>query len=203
MNEVNTPPCLKTLKCHTMNHQMAIEEEEPFTPFGHRSRPSLQLSSVPIGGNGITDGSEFTKYSNNTDYWDADVLDESLLRFTKFSHDVTHGYLMITHLKGVKKNNMYYLTDPVILCKGHPPLWEHQPWRGHHEEVHRCSQCLSARERLGLVEQAQHVSDSAAMMSCATDITRNKDGTRCTHLKTQRSRHYMQPARRTFCPQYY
>jgi hypothetical protein len=64
-----------------------------------------------------TGGSEFTKYSNNTGYWDADSLNETLLRFTKYTHDATHGYIIVTDLQGVRKGNTYHLTDPVILCK--------------------------------------------------------------------------------------
>jgi hypothetical protein len=64
-----------------------------------------------------TGGSEFTKYSNNTGYWDADSLSETLLRFTKYTHDATHGYIIVTDLQGVCKGNTYHLTDPVILCK--------------------------------------------------------------------------------------
>jgi len=62
-------------------------------------------------------GTEFVKYSNNTGYWDEDVLDETLLRFTKFTHDITHGYILVSDLQGVRRGSSYYLTDPVILCK--------------------------------------------------------------------------------------
>jgi len=64
-----------------------------------------------------TGGSEFTKFSNNTGYWDDDGLDETLLRFTKFTHDITAGFIIVTDLQGVRKGNTYHLTDPVILCK--------------------------------------------------------------------------------------
>jgi hypothetical protein len=59
----------------------------------------------------------FQQYSNNTGYWNEDILDETLLRFTMWTYTVTEGYLMITDLQGVKKDNIYYLTDPVVLCK--------------------------------------------------------------------------------------
>lgn len=64
-----------------------------------------------------TNGAEFTKFSNSTGYWDEESLDETLLRFTKFTHDATKGYIMVTDLQGVHKGNTYHLTDPVILCK--------------------------------------------------------------------------------------
>jgi len=59
----------------------------------------------------------FAKFSSNTGYWAEDLLDETLLCFTRWTHDVTEGYLMVTDLQGVKHGNNYYLTDPVILCK--------------------------------------------------------------------------------------
>ena len=60
---------------------------------------------------------EFTKFSSNTGYWDEDTIDETLLRFTKYTHDVTDGYIIVTDLQGVREGNTYHLTDPVILCK--------------------------------------------------------------------------------------
>ena len=64
-----------------------------------------------------TDGTEFIKFSNNTGYWDEDSLNETLLRFTKYTHDATHGFIIVTDLQGVRKGNTYHLTDPVLLCK--------------------------------------------------------------------------------------
>jgi hypothetical protein len=63
------------------------------------------------------DGTAFTKFSNNTGYWDEDHLDESLLRFTLFTHTISQGYLMVTDLQGIRKGREFILTDPVILCK--------------------------------------------------------------------------------------
>jgi hypothetical protein len=63
-----------------------------------------------------TSSSPFTKYSNNTGYWDEDVLDESLLRFTLFTYYITDGYLLVSDLQGVKDKNRFILTDPAILC---------------------------------------------------------------------------------------
>jgi len=60
---------------------------------------------------------DFVKFSSNTGFWDEDYLDESLLRFTMFTHTQTHGYLMIADLQGCKVENEYYLTDPVVLCE--------------------------------------------------------------------------------------
>ncbi len=64
-----------------------------------------------------TDGSAFTKYSNNTGYWDADSLNKTLLHFTKYTYKATDGYIIVTDLQGVCKGETYHLTDPVILCK--------------------------------------------------------------------------------------
>ena len=66
---------------------------------------------LPSGGTG------FVKYSNNTGYWDGDNLDETLLRFSKYTYEVNHGYIMVTDLQGVQKGDQFYLTDPVTLCK--------------------------------------------------------------------------------------
>ena len=60
----------------------------------------------------------FTKYSNNTGYWNADEINQSLLLFTRFTHEKTGGYLMITDLQVVRHGEEYILTDPAILCKG-------------------------------------------------------------------------------------
>jgi hypothetical protein len=59
----------------------------------------------------------FTKYSNNTGYWNEDEINQSLLLFTHFSFEITHQYLMVTDLQGVRQGNEYILTDPAILCK--------------------------------------------------------------------------------------
>lgn len=58
----------------------------------------------------------FQKYSNNTGYWNDDNLDETLLCFTMWTYNKTGGYLMVTDLQGVKKDNTFYLTDPAVLC---------------------------------------------------------------------------------------
>jgi hypothetical protein len=64
-----------------------------------------------------TDGSVFTKYSDNTGHWNMEHLDESLLRFVEYTYLVSHGYLLVSDLQGVKKGDKFYLTDPAMLCK--------------------------------------------------------------------------------------
>ena len=59
----------------------------------------------------------FTKFNNNVGNWHEDHLDESLLRFTIFAHDITDGYLVVSDLQGVKRENEFILTDPAVLCK--------------------------------------------------------------------------------------
>ncbi len=59
----------------------------------------------------------FTKYSNNTGYWNEDEISQSLLLFTLFTFEVTNNYLMVTDLQGVRHGNDFILTDPAILCK--------------------------------------------------------------------------------------
>jgi Alpha-kinase family/von Willebrand factor type A domain len=59
----------------------------------------------------------FTKFSNNTGYWNEDEINQSLLLFTRFTLEKTGGYLMVTDLQGVRSGDEYVLTDPAILCK--------------------------------------------------------------------------------------
>lgn len=80
---------------------------------------------------GVSDGSvEFKKFSNNTGYWNEDELDETLLRFSEYTYNITGGYLMLTDLQGVKEAcGSFMLTDPVVLCTdvnrfGHTNLGE-------------------------------------------------------------------------------
>jgi len=64
-----------------------------------------------------TDGTKFTRYSNNTGYWAEDALDETLLRFTEYTYQVTEGYLLVSDLQGVRAGSGdFYLTDPVVHC---------------------------------------------------------------------------------------
>ncbi|KAL3798707.1 hypothetical protein HJC23_004458 [Cyclotella cryptica] len=88
-----------------------VIEEEDETNETSGNRRFCAEAPLPSG------GTEFTKYSNNTGYWDGDHLDETLLRFTKYTYEVTSGYIIVTDLQGVQKGNQFYLTDPVILCK--------------------------------------------------------------------------------------
>lgn len=64
-----------------------------------------------------TGSAAFTKYCNNTGFWNVNVVDESLLRFSYFTYQVTKGYLMVVDLQGVRDGQTYYLTDPAILCR--------------------------------------------------------------------------------------
>jgi len=59
---------------------------------------------------------EFIKFSNNTGFWDEDHLDETLLRYSKYTLEATKGYMMVVDLQGIKCEGGYILTDPVILC---------------------------------------------------------------------------------------
>ena len=62
-------------------------------------------------------GTKFIKYSNNVGYWDDDEFDETLARFSQWTHEVTRGYMMVVDLQGVKTDKEYILTDPVLHCK--------------------------------------------------------------------------------------
>jgi Alpha-kinase family len=59
----------------------------------------------------------FTKFSNNTGYWNEDEINQSLLLFTRFTYEKSHQFLMVTDLQGVRQGNEFILTDPAILCK--------------------------------------------------------------------------------------
>jgi hypothetical protein len=59
----------------------------------------------------------FTKYSNNTGYWNEDEINQSLLLFTRFTLEKTAGYIMVTDLQGVRQGNEFILTDPALLCR--------------------------------------------------------------------------------------
>mmetsp|Transcript_13998 Transcript_13998/g.39863 ORF Transcript_13998/g.39863 Transcript_13998/m.39863 type:complete len:291 (-) Transcript_13998:83-955(-) len=63
-----------------------------------------------------TKGTAFTRFCNNTGYWDMDYVDKSLLLFCRYTFFASGEYLMVTDLQGVKVGNTYYLTDPAILC---------------------------------------------------------------------------------------
>lgn len=60
---------------------------------------------------------KFTKWCNNLDYWDEEVLSECLLNFCRWTHQISNGYLMVADLQGVQTDNEFLLTDPVVLCK--------------------------------------------------------------------------------------
>ena len=57
---------------------------------------------------------QFTKFSNNAGIWSE--VDETLLRFSVFTYEITRGYIMVTDLQGVRHKNAFELTDPVVLC---------------------------------------------------------------------------------------
>lgn len=59
----------------------------------------------------------FTKYNHNAGVWSAAVVNETMVRFAKYTHDATEGHLMITDLQGVELDDKFVLTDPVVLCK--------------------------------------------------------------------------------------
>lgn len=91
--------------------EVAVVEEEAEANEHSGNRRFCAEAPLPTG------GSDFTKFCNNTGYWDNDHLDESLLRFSKFTFTVTGYYLMVTDLQGVLEDGEYFLTDPAILCQ--------------------------------------------------------------------------------------
>ena len=60
---------------------------------------------------------QFTKYCNNTGFWDEGVFDPTLAAFVKWAYEITGGYLIVADLQGVKcPHHGFLLTDPVVLC---------------------------------------------------------------------------------------
>ena len=61
----------------------------------------------------LADG-EWNKWTNNAGF----VEHESpqLLSFSKWTHDYTKGYMMITDVQGVEHHDRFLLSDPAVLC---------------------------------------------------------------------------------------
>jgi len=101
---------LKQMEVSAIAHFFAIEynksSSKPSCCFGIKVLPVIVVEEVDEKNESTgnrrfctehhlpTGGSAFAKYSNNTGYWDEDTLDETLLRFTKFTHDTTDGYII-------------------------------------------------------------------------------------------------------------
>jgi serine/threonine-protein phosphatase PP1 catalytic subunit len=58
---------------------------------------------------------EFRRFSNNIGWWEPDT-DELLMRFMRWTHQVTEGHMMVVDLQGVRTEEGFVLTDPCILC---------------------------------------------------------------------------------------
>ncbi len=76
---------------------------------------------------------EFTKFSNNTGYWDEDAIDETLLHFTKYTHDVTEGYIIVTDLQGREHIPSHGSSHSV---QRYTSFRKHQSWRAFYQEMH-------------------------------------------------------------------
>mmetsp|Transcript_159834 Transcript_159834/g.298018 ORF Transcript_159834/g.298018 Transcript_159834/m.298018 type:complete len:1108 (-) Transcript_159834:131-3454(-) len=59
--------------------------------------------------------SEFRRFSNNIGWWEPDAP-EVLMRFMRWTHEVTDGHMMVVDLQGVRTDDGFVLTDPCILC---------------------------------------------------------------------------------------
>ena len=57
---------------------------------------------------------DWQKWSNNAGFVDADA--NELLRFSKWTHEYSNGYVMVTNLEGVELFDKYVLSDPALLC---------------------------------------------------------------------------------------
>ncbi|KAG7364997.1 alpha-kinase family protein [Nitzschia inconspicua] len=96
--------------CPKIRFLNVIVVEEDSTRVGNRfcAEDILPVDAATSG---------FTKFSNNTGYWNEDEINQSLLLFTRFTLEITNGYLMVTDLQGVRNGDEYVLTDPALLCK--------------------------------------------------------------------------------------
>jgi hypothetical protein len=59
----------------------------------------------------------FVKFCDNTGHWEPHLFHETLARFCDFTWKATKGYMMVADLQGVRVDDAFWLTDPVILCK--------------------------------------------------------------------------------------
>merc|ERR1739845_37622 len=59
----------------------------------------------------------FLKFCNNAGDWDEEHMDLSLLEFSKYTHDATDGFMMVTDLQGVRTETEFVLTDPAVNCR--------------------------------------------------------------------------------------
>jgi serine/threonine-protein phosphatase PP1 catalytic subunit len=59
---------------------------------------------------------EFCRYSNNIGWWEPNAP-TALLHFTRWTHEVTGGHMMVVDLQGVQTEEGWLLTDPCILCQ--------------------------------------------------------------------------------------
>jgi len=74
-----------------------------------------QQGAKPFNLEDALPASEFRRFSNNIGWWEPDA-DELLMRFMRWTHDVTEGHMMVADLQGVRTADGFTLTDPCILC---------------------------------------------------------------------------------------
>lgn len=61
-------------------------------------------------------GGHFIRWTNNIGWKKPDGIHSELLGLSKWTHDSTRGYLMLTDMQGVETTSEIILTDPAILC---------------------------------------------------------------------------------------
>eukprot|EP00746_Dinoflagellata_sp_MGD_P002635 gnl/MRDRNA2_/MRDRNA2_105160_c0_seq1.p1 gnl/MRDRNA2_/MRDRNA2_105160_c0~~gnl/MRDRNA2_/MRDRNA2_105160_c0_seq1.p1 ORF type:complete len:1066 (+),score=191.69 gnl/MRDRNA2_/MRDRNA2_105160_c0_seq1:78-3275(+) len=93
----------------------------------NRTQPSDERvvflsSDVAVGPNvvpfnledALPDG--FRRFSNNIGWWEPDAP-ATLMKFSRWTHEITRGHLMVVDLQGVSTSDGWLLTDPCILCE--------------------------------------------------------------------------------------
>eukprot|EP00928_Gymnodinium_smaydae_P061053 TRINITY_DN450_c1_g1_i1.p1 TRINITY_DN450_c1_g1~~TRINITY_DN450_c1_g1_i1.p1 ORF type:complete len:1127 (-),score=178.94 TRINITY_DN450_c1_g1_i1:182-3562(-) len=100
---------------------------------------------------------EFQRFSNNIGWWEPGA-DETLMKFMRWTHEATDGYMMVVDLQGVRTEHGFVLTDPCILCAdvtrfGNGNLGP--------RALQRCLASLTARLDQPLITEEPHVPESS------------------------------------------
>jgi serine/threonine-protein phosphatase PP1 catalytic subunit len=76
--------------------------------FGENMAPFNLEKALPV--------TEFSRYSNNIGWWEPNAP-ATLMRFARWTHEVTSGHMMVMDLQGVRSHDGWILTDPCVLCE--------------------------------------------------------------------------------------
>lgn len=71
---------------------------------------------VPFNLETALPAADFRRFSNNVGWWESGAP-RTLMQFTRFTHETTHGHMMVVDLQGVHVDDGWVLTDPCVLCE--------------------------------------------------------------------------------------